>query len=373
MYPFNEEKLGALMAGQQIDMVLVCSRHNMRYLTGYFYHFYENFTRIGVSQYMPLLGLPAKGMEDSFYVGVAGERGQMDAESLWIRNRINSARDAVSAAQQAARMVKRLGFESGRIGIEVPFMPTEAYLELQRSLPQAMIVDANPLLDELRAVKDERELALMRSVNDRAADAICAGFAEGKDGITTKAMEASVRLGMEERGLRFLWCFTGAGPGYLRAPSQTRWTTGNVLHLDAGGDEGDYLADICRMGCLGQPAQLAHDLYSACLEAQDRVRRLVKPGAVCKDLHEAGVEVINRSSFGQNGEFMAHGMGMVSHEHPVISSSNDRLLEQGMVLSIETEFRHPEVGHVKIEDAVAVTADGCEGFGDKGREWQIVS
>ena len=62
MYPFNEEKLGALMAGQQIDMVLVCSRHNMRYLTGYFYHFYENFTRIGVSQYMPLLGLPAKGM-----------------------------------------------------------------------------------------------------------------------------------------------------------------------------------------------------------------------------------------------------------------------------------------------------------------------
>ena len=74
-------------------------------------------------------------------------------------------------------------------------MPTEAYLELQRSLPHAMIVDANPLLDELRAVKDERELALMRSVNDRAADAICASFVEGKDGVTTKAMESSVRLG----------------------------------------------------------------------------------------------------------------------------------------------------------------------------------
>ena len=252
-------------------------------------------------------------------------------------------------------------------------MPTEAYLELQMSLPHATIVDANPLLDELRAVKDQRELAIMRSVNDRAADAICASFAEGTDGVTTKAMESSVRLGMEERGLRFLWCFTGAGPGYLRAPSQTRWTKGHVLHLDAGGDEGDYLADICRMGCLGQPGQLAQELYGACLEAQDGVRELVKPGAVCKDLHDAGVEIIGRSPFGQAGEFMAHGMGMVSHEHPVISGSNERLLEQGMVLSIETEFRHPEVGHVKIEDAVAVTADGCEGFGDKGREWQIVS
>ena len=154
MYPFNEEKLSALMAGQKIDLVLVCSRHNMRYLTGYFYHFYENFTRIGVSQYMPLLGVPARGAEDSFYVGVAGERGQMEAEELWVQNRINSARDAVSAARQAAIMAKQLGFETGRIGVEVPFMPTEAYLELQRSLPQATIVDANPLLDELRAVKD---------------------------------------------------------------------------------------------------------------------------------------------------------------------------------------------------------------------------
>jgi Xaa-Pro aminopeptidase len=43
-----------------------------------------------------------------------------------------------------------------------------------------------------------------------------------------------------------------------------------------------------------------------------------------------------------------------------------------MVLSIETEFLHPEVGHVKIEDAVAVTADGCEGLGDLGRDWFVV-
>ena len=43
-----------------------------------------------------------------------------------------------------------------------------------------------------------------------------------------------------------------------------------------------------------------------------------------------------------------------------------------MVLSIETEFIHPEVGHVKIEDAVAVTENGCEGLGDLGREWRVI-
>ena len=69
---------------------------------------------------------------------------------------------------------------------------------------------------------------------------------------------------------------------------------------------------------------------------------------------------------------MAHGIGMVSHEQPDISPTNARPLEAGMVLSIETDFIHPEVGHVKIEDAVAVTENGCEGLGDLGRDWRII-
>ena len=63
---------------------------------------------------------------------------------------------------------------------------------------------------------------------------------------------------------------------------------------------------------------------------------------------------------------------MVSHEQPDISRANARPLEAGKVLFLETEFIHPEVGHVKIEDAVAVTEGGCEGLGDVGREWHVV-
>jgi Xaa-Pro aminopeptidase len=47
-------------------------------------------------------------------------------------------------------------------------------------------------------------------------------------------------------------------------------------------------------------------------------------------------------------------------------------LEAGNVLSIGTELIRPEVGHAKIEDAVAVTETGCEGLRDLGREWHVV-
>ena len=71
-------------------------------------------------------------------------------------------------------------------------------------------------------------------------------------------------------------------------------------------------------------------------------------------------------------------MGLVSHEAPRLTGKGivpydgydeDRALESGMVVSIETAMLHPQRGFIKLEDTVAVTADGHEGFGDKGRGW----
>jgi Xaa-Pro aminopeptidase len=171
----------------------------------------------------------------------------------------------------------------------------------------------------------------------------------------------------------FLYALVCAGPGTLRAPSSARWERGRILHIDAGGEVGDYLADICRMGCLGEPSPLARDLHAACIEVQGRVRRMVRPGVPCHELLAEGQRAVREHRFAPYGRFVVHGIGMVSHEQPQISATNTRPLEAGMVLSIETDFIHPEVGHVKIEDAVAVTDSGCEGLGDLGRDWHVVS
>jgi Xaa-Pro aminopeptidase len=354
-------------------LVLASTRHNVRYLTGgYYFHFYERFTRIGRSQYLPFVGLPRQRLDEAFYVGCPDEEDQIQAEGLWIATRPTASRGTIRAAEVAAEATRRLGLAEATIGVELPFIPADAFLLLQRALPRAKFVDATPILDGLRAVKSPAELAHLRTVYDRTAEAIQAAFASGRPGITTAAIAERVRQEMAGRGLAFLWAFTCAGPGTLRAPSQARWERGRVLHIDAGGEDRDYLADICRMGCLGQPPALARDLHSACLEVQNRVRQQVRAGMPCRELLIEGERAVRQHPFAGYGRFVAHGIGMVSHEQPEITPANDRPLEAGMVLSIETEFIHPEVGHVKIEDAVAVTGKGCEGLGDLGREWQIV-
>jgi Xaa-Pro aminopeptidase len=310
-------------------------------------------------------------VDDTFYVGRPDEQGQIQTQDFWIQHRPAAQPGTVGAARVAASVIRALGLAEATLGLEMPFLPADAFIALQQALPHATFVDATPLFDRLRAIKTPAELALLRTVYDRTAEAIQATFESGTPGVTTRTLAERVRQEMTRRGLSFLWAFTCAGPGTLRVPSTVRWERGRVLQIDAGGEDRDYLADICRMGCLGEPSPLAKELHAACLEVQDRVRRLLRPGLPCRELLLEGEQLVRQHRFAAHGAFVAHGIGMVSHEQPEITPGNQMPLEAGMVLSIETEFIYPEIGHVKIEDAVAVTETGSEGMGDLGREWQV--
>jgi Xaa-Pro aminopeptidase len=374
MVPFDAQKLTSLMDQAGMTLVLASSRHNVRYLTGgYYYHFHARAARMGQTRYLSLVGVPARAVADTFYVCRAEERGQIEAEGLWISHRVDALRGTVSAAESTVRAVQQLGLTAGTVGVEYAFLPTDAFLTLQRGLPAARFVDATPILEELRAVKTPSEMAHLRTAYGRVAEAIQAAFTLGKPGITTAEIARCVEQEMAQRDTAFLYALVCAGPGLLRAPSAARWEAGRVLHIDAGGEVRDYLADICRMGCLGHPSHLAQELHGACLEVQEGARRVVQAGLPCRELLLEGERAVQEHRFSRYGKFVAHGIGMVSHEQPHVSPASARPLEAGMVLSIETEFIHPEVGHVKIEDAVAVTQDGCEGLGDLGREWHIVA
>ena len=373
MVPFDAQKLDRLMEDAGLNLLLASTRHNVRYLTGgYYYHFHANATRMGRTQYLPFVGVPRGRVENAFYVCRAEERGEVEAVVPWISNRVDAMRGTLPAAESAITAIRKLGLAERTIGVELPFLPADAFLALQRGLPKARLLDATPVLDELRAVKTPAEVAHLRTVYDRVAEAIQAAFAAGKPGITTAEIARCVEREIVRRDMAFLYALVCAGPGTLRAPSSAPWERGRILHIDAGGEVGDYLADICRMGCLDEPSTLARDLHSACIEVQGRVRQKVRPSVPCREVLMEGERAVREHRFAPYGKFVAHGIGMVSHEQPHISAANARPLEAGMVLSIETDFIHPEVGHLKIEDAVAVTENGCDGLGDLGRDWHIV-
>jgi Xaa-Pro aminopeptidase len=104
----------------------------------------------------------------------------------------------------------------------------------------------------------------------------------------------------------------------------------------------------------------------------------IRPGALGTDIYAAAHAVLQRSKIHNHTHFLAHGMGLVSHEAPRLTDTEpvpydaydaNRPLEAGMVVSVETTLQHPERGFIKLEDTVAVTPTGFEIYGDRIRSW----
>jgi Xaa-Pro dipeptidase len=380
--PFDGERLARLARDAGVDVVLASTRHNVRYLTGgYYLHFFARAPRFGGGRYLSFVGVPIARPDSAFYVGrrdeILDEQHYIDAfgpfwiaERHWVPRGPSMSQDAAAVA---ARALRAGGHGTGTIAIEPSFLPADAYDALRRELPEAAFVNGTALLGELRAIKQPRELERLREVHRLAAEVIRQVFQESGAADTTREISMRIQRRVGERGAAFLYSLINVGPGLRRAPSSEAWGRGRPMHLDVGAELDEYVADIARMGSVGRPPADAAALFDVCVAAQTRARAAVGPGVACGEIWRAGTEAVKSGRGAEYGRFLAHGLGMVSHEPPVVAQDSARRLEPGMVLSIETEVRHPDVGHIKIEDTVVVTANGCEGLGDVDREWCVVA
>ena len=377
--PFDAEKLNALMAGAGVDLVLATSKHNCQYLLGgYRFFFFAHLEAIGLSRYLPGLGIPRGNLDGAFYIGNSMEVWQQAGEPLWVGTVRNTSWSSVSTAKEAAAQIRKLGLAGGTVAVEKSFLPADALAALQEELPHAKWVEALPILEELRAVKRPEELALLREASEAIVDSMLAVARGTKSGTTSR--EIARRMHKEEaaRGLNFEYCLVAVGPSFIRAPSEARWEPGRVISLDSGGNKEGYIGDLARMAVMGKPTATMRDLLAEVQAVQAAARTAARAGAPGGGIYTAALAEQAKCPHANEMVFLAHGMGLISHEAPHLTSTGvvpypgthaDRPLEAGMVLSIETELKNPEVGFVKLEDTIAVTRDGFEALGDRGRDW----
>jgi methionine aminopeptidase len=113
-------------------------------------------------------------------------------------------------------------------------------------------------------------------------------------------------------------------------------------------------------------------------EIQQAAFSKLRAGARGGDVIAHAQSVLEASKIAEFTDFFAHGMGLITHEVPFLMTNHpvtyegvdiDRPLEAGMVISVETTMLHPSRGFIKLEDTLAVTKDGYEMFGERGRGW----
>lgn len=376
--PFDVARLDQLMEARDLDTLIVTTKHNIRYLFGgYAYHFFASMDAIGVSRYLPAFVYRRGQPELSFYVGCRMENFERELGRFWVPNLQLDSWTTGQSVTAIVQWLEKLGGNQ-RIGIEASFMPLDAGQALAAALPDVSWHDCSNVLERLRAVKTAEELRLLREGSERVVASMQAVFASLGPGASK--YELINALGLEEvsRGMVFDYCLAAIGTSLNRSPSNERIRPGSVVSLDSGGSYQGYIGDLSRMGVAGEPDAELHDLLAEIEETQLAARVPIRAGALGQEIYDHGLACRGRQPHAAQTVFLAHGMGLVSHEAPRLTSSGsipyeaddaDRPLEAGMVISIETTLPHPRRGLIKLEDTIAVTETGWEAFGDGARGW----
>lgn len=147
----------------------------------------------------------------------------------------------------------------------------------------------------------------------------------------------------------------------------TRLNKGMTVMVDLGGNFNGYMGDMSRVFSIGKTTEEAYRAHQVCLEIQDQVSGMAKPGAVCEELYDKAVGIATRAGFGdrfmgskQKAKFIGHGIGLEINEAPVLAPRIKQELEPGMVFALEPKIVLPGTGPVGIENSWAVNENGVE-------------
>ena len=159
----------------------------------------------------------------------------------------------------------------------------------------------------------------------------------------------------------------GLDPSLPGGVSGTLLQAGQCFMVDMGGNFYGYMGDMSRVFSIGRLPEQAYTAHQTCIEIQEEIAAMAKPGTVCEDMYNKAIEIVTKAGFAdyfmgvdQKAKFIGHGIGLEINEMPVLAPRMKQELEPGMVFALEPKIVLPGIGPVGIENSWVVTAEGVE-------------
>jgi Xaa-Pro aminopeptidase len=251
-------------------------------------------------------------------------------------------------------------------------------LGLQRELPGAAFSPASPVMGRLRAVKDEHELGALRRAG-RAADetfrqVVSMSFqGRSEEDVANDLAELLVRNGHARADFTIVASGPNAASPHHEPGGRTILPHDAVV-MDFGGELAGYFSDTTRTVVVADPPEGFEQAYAAVQEAQAAAVDAVRPGLEAQEVDRAARTIIDAAGYGERFiHRTGHGIGLEVHEPPYMVEGDRTVLEPGMTFSVEPGVYLEGRFGIRIEDIVAVTADGVERLNRSTRELQVVS
>jgi Xaa-Pro aminopeptidase len=333
-------RLAALVAGRGAEAALITRLVNVRYLTG-------------LASSNAALLVRADGTAvlatDGRYAGTAA-RVCPDLECVVDRD---------AAGVLAARA-------AGRLAYEAHDMTVERRDALAGELDGVELASLDRAVEELRIVKDEEEIGLLReacAITDRAFDAVLPSVRPGRTEreIAIELERSMVDLGAERPAFASIVASGPNGAIPHHVPGARAIEPGDLVTMDFGALYGGYHADMTRTVAVGAAGGWEREIYHLVAAAQRAGLEAARPQAGTKDVDAAARGLI--AAAGHGDEFphgLGHGVGLEIHEAPLMGYDKTGKLMDRVPITVEPGVYVAGRGGVRIEDTLVVRADGAE-------------
>lgn len=338
------EKLRKKLTERKVDGILVTSAVNRRYLSGF----------TGTSGYLLITEDRAVLFSDFRYKTQAPMQAP---EFTFVEHGLKAEETIAETAR--AQGIRKLAYEDRHLTVAAFRKYADAFQGIE-------LEPAGHLVEQIRMVKDESELAILReacAIVDRAFQHMIGVL---KPGMTEKEAALELEFFMRREGAAGTSFDTIMASGERSAlphgvASDRVLQAGDFVTMDYGAYFNGYCSDITRTVVLGAPTERHREIYDIVLEAQQAVLDGIRPGMTGREADKIARDIIKNHGYGDFfGHGTGHGIGLEIHEEPRLSVSGDIVLEPGMVVTVEPGIYLPDFGGVRIEDDIVMTENGAE-------------
>ena len=341
--PQRRQRARDLLHRQDLDALVFCQPENIRYLCGF----------TGSDGVVILVDGQLVFLTDSRYTTQAQTEVAADRVETY-----QNKTDGIIAALT--------DLSSRRVGVEAS-LTVDLYHQLRDKGAADWLW--HPLQEEIQSLRLHKSDAEVRAIK-AAADLNRAGFEEiqtlirpgVREKVVALALEFALRRGgADEKAFDFIVASGVRGAMPHGVATDKVLAAGELVTIDFGCRCAGYHSDETITLALGEVTGELRRIHDLVLEAHDLAINAVAPGVALAELDRLAREHIAANGYGECfGHGLGHGVGLEVHEAPVVSPRSQMKAEPGMVFTVEPGIYVPDLGGVRIEDMVLVTAVGHE-------------
>lgn len=346
------QKIAASLPELEVDVLLVSSPVNLRYLTGYTGS--NGLALIGADE-------PSRFFTDFRYAS----QSEQQIYDYFSRVIVQSG-DLLTAA--AKTLSEKPGQRARRLGVDDDHLSVKQYRRLSEALSEQWeLVGCAGAVERLRAVKDPTEIARIKAAAELVDEILLWISDQPVIGRSEREIAVAIEHEMRLRGAQgpsFPSIVASGAHGALphAEPRNEKVKSDQLVTIDLGAFLDGYCSDCTRTFATGKVPTEQREVYELVLRAQIAGLDALQPGVSGSEVDKVARQIISQAGHAEHfGHGLGHGVGMEIHEGPRLSQTAcEQLLEAGNVVTVEPGVYVPEQFGVRIEDLVLVTDQGQE-------------